>query len=85
MKYYTSAEARKALGNIHPSKLKQYVDSGILKRYVPPGQKQGKYSVEEVEALARELRNFYGDENDERKPGDGRTVLGARSSLTTAC
>lgn len=58
-RYYTAREARERLGGIHSNTLKHYVDSGKLKREIPPGRKQGVYAKKQVDDLAKELEQFY--------------------------
>lgn len=68
MKYYTSSEVQHVL-RIRPSTLKNLVDNGTLRKYIPPGRKKlGVYSKEEVDALARARQQFYEGEDN------GRTI-----------
>lgn len=57
--YYKNKEAREVLGNISRQKLQQYVDSGKINKYFPPGEKHGVYLKVEVNNLARELDEFW--------------------------
>ena len=54
----TFAEARDMLGNMSSSTFKGYVDSGRIRKVVPPGKIQGRYPREDIEELARELLPF---------------------------
>ncbi|QBD78011.1 hypothetical protein EPA93_19220 [Ktedonosporobacter rubrisoli] len=54
----SSSEAREMLGNMASSSFKEYVDSGRIRKIIPPGKKQGKYVREDVELLAKEVLPF---------------------------
>ena len=57
--YYTPEKTREVLGNITPNALRNYVNRGKLHRKTPPGKRQGYYLISEVEALKREMQEFY--------------------------
>lgn len=83
--YYTPQKAREVLGGISPNKLRKYVQSGKLHRKVPPGGTQGLYSIDEVEALAQEIRDFYGGKQIiDKEDSHGRFVYRARGSAKAA-
>lgn len=85
MEYYTAAKAREVLGDIPAFKLRKYVLSGKLHRYVPPGGAQGLYSADEVNALAREIRAFYSGKSITGKDGsNGRSADRTRGSSRTS-
>lgn len=59
--YYTASTARKKLGNISDGMLRSYIEKGLVKRVVPPGRKQGFYTRETVDKLAKEIEfSWYG-------------------------
>lgn len=55
--YYPPGEAAKILG-VSRERLYTYISNGRLERRIPPGKKQGLLLKEQVDGLARELRNF---------------------------
>jgi predicted site-specific integrase-resolvase len=55
--YLSRSEAMARLG-VGREMLESFVRNGRLERIVPPGRKQGYYRAEEVDALARELKEF---------------------------
>lgn len=76
MRIYTSQEARTLLGDISSSKLKKYVDSGKIRRYVRPGNKLGVYDASDTDTLVREIKEF--DSKFLRKDAQhGRTINSA--------
>lgn len=66
-KLYTAAEAREKLGGMAPTSFKRLVDSGKIKRVVPPNKKHGFYSKEDVDKLAAIMEEFveiYSSDNN---------------------
>ena len=66
-KLYTAAEAREKLGGMAPTSFKRLVDSGKIKRVVPPNKKHGYYSKEDVDKLAAIMEEFveiYSSDNN---------------------
>ena len=59
---YTSHEAREIL-KVSTSTFKNFVDSGRIRKKIPPGKKQGLYLREDVDRLAEELKPFSEVEN----------------------
>ena len=58
-KTYTAKEARERLGGISPEALRRYVDSGKIRKYVPPTNKtKGFYDKGDVDALSEALEDF---------------------------
>jgi hypothetical protein len=57
-KLYTASEARKRLGGMSTSSFKRLVDSGKIRKVVPPGKIQGKYLKEDVDKLAEAMEQF---------------------------
>src|SRR6267142_3684049 len=57
-KLYTASEARKRLGDMSTSSFKRLVDSGKIRKVVPPGKIQGKYIREDVDKLAEAMEQF---------------------------
>jgi hypothetical protein len=56
--YYTATVARRKLGNISDGKFRTILQEGKIRRYTPPGMKQGFYNREDVDRLAREFDGF---------------------------
>jgi hypothetical protein len=65
--YYTATIAKRKLGNISDGMLRSYVTRGKIKRVVPSERKQGFYSREDVDKLARSLDEFF-DATDDTQP-----------------
>ncbi len=57
-KLYSASEAREKLGGISTSSFKRLVDSGKIRKVVPPGKTQGKYIREDVDKLAEAMEQF---------------------------
>jgi hypothetical protein len=57
-KLYTASEAREKLGGMASSSFKRLVDSGKIRKIVPPGKTQGKYLREDVDKLAEAMTQF---------------------------
>jgi hypothetical protein len=57
-KLYTASEAREKLGGMSSSSFKRLVDSGKIRKVVPPGKTQGKYIREDVDKLAEAMEQF---------------------------
>jgi hypothetical protein len=57
-KLYTAGEARERLGGMSTSSFKRLVDSGKIRKVVPPGKIQGKYIKEDVDKLAEAMEQF---------------------------
>lgn len=63
----TFSEATETLGDIASSSFKALVDSGRIRKIVPPGKTQGKYIAEDVYKIAQE-RKIYQNAERSRKP-----------------
>jgi len=57
-KLYTASEARDRLGGMSSSSFKRLVDSGKIRKVVPPGKTQGRYIREDVDKLAEAMEQF---------------------------
>jgi hypothetical protein len=57
-KLYTAKEAREKLGGLAPTSFKRLVDSGKIKKVVPPNKKNGFYIKEDVDKLAAIMNEF---------------------------
>jgi hypothetical protein len=57
-KLYTAGEAREKLGGMSSSSFKRLVDSGKIRKVIPPGKTQGKYIREDVDKLAEAMEQF---------------------------
>ncbi len=55
--YYTAKEAQERLG-INDNNFYYLVRTGKIKKYTPPGKKQGVYPKSEIDRLAREMLAF---------------------------
>src|SRR6266700_2241517 len=55
---YSASEAREKLGGMSTSSFKRLVDSGKIRKVVPPGKSQGKYIREDVDKLAEAMEQF---------------------------
>lgn len=55
--YLSRAETMERLG-VGREMLETFVRNGRLERVIPPGRKQGYYRIDQVESLARELKEF---------------------------
>lgn len=65
--YYTATVARQKLGNISDGKFRTILEEGKIRRYLPPGAKQGFYNREDVDQLAREVDGFL--PSSSKEPG----------------
>jgi hypothetical protein len=63
--YYCAGEARQQLG-INVGAFYYLIDTGKIKKLIPPGKKQGFYSKHQIERLARERLKCM---DDEEEPG----------------
>jgi hypothetical protein len=63
--YYCAGEARQQLG-INVGAFYYLIDTGKIKKLIPPGKKQGFYSKHQIERLARERLKCM---TDEEEPG----------------
>jgi len=70
-KLYTAKEAREKLGGIAPTSFKRLVDSGKIRKIVPPNKKNGFYPKEDVDEMAVIMKEFIEiystDDNQEYK------------------
>ncbi len=57
-KLYKASEARAKLGGMSTSSFKRLVDSGKIRKVVPPGKTQGEYVREDVDKLAEAMEQF---------------------------
>ena len=57
-KLYTAKEAREKLGGIAPTSFKRLVDSGKIRKIVPPNKKNGFYPKEDVDKMAVIMNEF---------------------------
>src|SRR2546430_17697207 len=55
---YTASEARERLNGMSSSSFKRLVDSGKVRKVVPPAKTQGKYIREDVDKLAEAMEQF---------------------------
>src|SRR4051794_2535569 len=55
--YYTASQAQERLG-VDKNRFNYLVRSGKIKKHVPPGMAQGRYSKTQVDRLARENLAF---------------------------
>lgn len=58
--YYTATISKHRLGDISDGKFRMFVEEGKIVRFVPPGSKQGFYTKQSVDDLAKELDGFPG-------------------------
>ncbi len=56
--YYTATQARKKLGDMSDGKFREYIKDGSIERFIPAGAKQGFYTRESVDRLARSFDDF---------------------------
>jgi hypothetical protein len=61
--YYCASEARQQLG-INVGAFFYLIDTGKIKKLIPPGKKQGFYSKHQIERLARERLKCLIDEGE---------------------
>lgn len=85
MRFYRAKQARHELGDITPNALKKLVDRGKLKRYTPPEGGQEVYSKDEVDALARQKREFWGEDLEEDDRNARRIVDYSSRSKAVQC
>lgn len=77
-KLYTASEARARLGGISSSSFKRLVDSGKIRKVVPPGKTQGSYIREDVDKLAEAMKQFVQIYSDS-EPAEKLELLQAKN------
>jgi hypothetical protein len=63
---YSSAQARAKL-NASTSTFKRYIDSGKIRKIIPPNRKQGMYAKADVDRMVEEMRPFTSIGKQKRK------------------
>ncbi len=61
--HYTATQAKRKLGNISDGMLRNYVEKGKIRKFIPPSRTQGFYNREDVDKLARTLDEFFDEPN----------------------